>query len=616
MGPRSPRNAALGALLLAGATALPLVLARPPSPLAAAERLIQAVAFHLLAPTEPQSRDIAIIAISDRTLAAFPYRSPIDRGFLADLITTLAASDPRAIGVDIVFDQATEPSKDEALRAALTRATAPVVIASVAGDSSLDREQRRYLAGFISDRRTGYVNLARDRFDSQIREHEPLRPATGERSFTAELAIAAGAAAPDRPFAIDWRHRSSDGPPFPIYPAEAAAQLPRSWLEGRVLLIGTLIPGIDEHRTLFSAFGSPAHGVEIHAHILSQILEGRVADHRIGAIGIAVTGAMAAAGMALATWLGGWAMVGAVSGLTLLLWVIALTVFAVGGPLVPLVAPTLATVIGSGGVRFWRGRQAQRDRQMLMQLFSRFVGEPVLAQLMTERELLLAGGRPRPHELTATVLFSDIAGFTSVCERLDPDALIAWLDRYFDSMVRAVFAHDGLVLRFIGDGILCVFGAPLPRRNESEIAADAINAMRCAMQMKRILDELNVEWRNVGLPAAGLRIGIYTGPLVAGSIGSGPHMEYSVLGDTVNIAARLEALGKSYGSGAAGECVVLAGESTWRRLGGAYRGEHVGDVILRGKTHKLAVYRIDGRAADSPAEIGAATISDRAAVAQ
>jgi adenylate cyclase len=612
----SLRKAALGALLVAGATALPLLLARPPSPLAAAEGLIQAVAFHLLAPAQPQNRDIAIIAVTDRTIAKLPYRSPIDRAFLANLIATLTGSGARAIGVDIVFDQATEPVKDEALRAALASAAIPVVVASIARESPLDRARRSYLDAFISPYRTGYVNLARDRFDSQIREHEPLRPATGERSFTAALAMAVGATAPDREFAIDWRHRSPDGPPFPIYPAEAAGQLPRSWLEGRILLIGTLIPGTDEHRTLFSAFGAPAHGVEIHAHILSQILDGRVAGAYSTWTAIGVTAALAASGMALALWLGGWTMVAALIALALLLWCVALAVFAAGGPLVPLVAPTLALAIGSGSVRFWRGRQEQRDRHMLMQLFSRFVGEPVLAELMSQRELLLAGGRPRPHQLTATVLFSDIAGFTSVCERLEPDVLIAWLDRYFDTMVQAVFAHDGLVLRFIGDGILCVFGAPLPRRSEQEIAADATNAVRCALHMQKVLDGLNDEWRGAGLPVAGLRIGIHTGPLVVGSIGSGPHMEYSVLGDTVNIAARLEALGKSYASGAPGECIVLAGEPTWSRLNGTYHGAPVGDVVLRGKTQKVTVYRIDGLATDSPARAGASAMTDHAAVAQ
>jgi len=595
------RNAVFAGLLIAGAAALSLVVTRPPSPLAAAEGLIRAVAFHLLAPAQPQSRDIAIIAITDGTLAKLPYRSPIDRRFLAELISGLGGSGARAIGVDIVFDQPTEPEKDAALRAALSNVPVPVVVASVASDSPLEKERRAYLDAFLAGQRVGFVNLVRDRFDSQIREHEPRRTGTREQSFTSELAIAAGVQPPDRTFAIDWRHGRPNEPPFPIYPAEIATQLPRGWLEGRILLIGTLIPGVDEHRTLVSAFGRPAHGVEIHAHILSQILEGRVLSPFSGFLDASVTLAAASCGAALALLLAGWPMVGALAAVGLLVWLLALGAFAAGGPLVPLVAPTLGLIISSGSVRFWRGRQAQRDRQMLMQLFSRFVAEPVLAEIMAERELLLAGGRPRPHELTATVLFSDIAGFTSVCERLGPDALIAWLDRYFDTMVQPVFVHGGIVLRFIGDGILCVFGAPLPRSSEAEIAADAVNAVRCALDMNQTMDRLNRDWREAGLPDAGLRIGIYTGPLVAGSIGSGPHMEYSVLGDSVNIAARLEALGKSYGSGAAGECIVLVGEPTWTRVKSVCRGDLVGEVVLRGKTQKIAVYRIEGFRTAPPA---------------
>jgi adenylate cyclase len=608
------RNAVLAGLLIAGAAALSLVLTRPPSPLAAAEGLIRAVAFHLLAPSQPQSRDIAIIAITDETLAKLPYRSPIDRRFLAELITGLGRSGAYAIGLDIVVDQPTEPEKDEALHAALKSVSIPVVVASVTSDSPLEKERRAYLDAFLAAHRAGFVNLVRDRFDSQIREHEPRRPSTRERSFAAELAVAAGMKPPDRTFAIDWRRSLPNEPPFPIYPAEIALQLPRGWLEGRILLIGTLIPGVDEHRTLVSAFGPPAHGVEIHAHILSQILEGRAQNPFSALLGPGVTLATAACGAALALLLAGWPMVGALAAFVLLLWLLSLGTFAAGGPLIPLVAPTLGLIVSSGSIRFWRGRQAQRDKQMLMQLFSRFVGEPVLAEIMAERELLLAGGRPRPHELTATVLFSDIAGFTSVCEKLGPDALIAWLDRYFDTMVQPVFAHGGIVLRFIGDGILCVFGAPLPRGSEKEISADATNAVLSALDMTRIMGKLNCEWREAGLPPAGLRIGIYTGPLVAGSIGSGPHMEYSVLGDSVNIAARLEALGKSYSSGAPGECIVLVGEPTWTRVAGICRGDLVGEVVLRGKTQKIGVYRVHAiTATAAPAETSDAMVLKEAA---
>jgi adenylate cyclase len=596
----SLRKALSAGLLVAGATALSLIVARPPSPLAAAEGLIRAVAFHLLAPGQPQSREIAIIAITDETLAKLPYRSPIDRHLLAELIGDLARSGASAIGLDIVIDQPTEPEKDAALRIALERASVPVVLASITTDSPLEKERRAYLDAFVAGHRAGFVNLVRDRFDSQIREHEPQRPGTREQSFAAELANAIGAKAPDRTFAIDWRRGPPGERPFPIYPAEIAAQLPRDWLEGRILLVGTLIPGVDEHRTLVSAFGPPAHGVEIHAHILAQILEGRASSPSAALSAAGVTLATASCGAALALLLAGWPMVGALAGVAVLFWLLSLGAYAAGGPFTPLVAPTLSLVVSSGAVRFWRGRQAQRDRQMLMQLFSRFVAEPVLAEIMAERELLLAGGRPRPQELTATVLFSDIAGFTAACEGLRANALIAWLDRYFDTMVQPVFAHGGIVLRFIGDGILCVFGAPLPRSSESEIAADARSAVQCALDMTRLMDQLNREWRDAGLPKAGLRIGIYTGPLVAGSIGSGPHMEYSVLGDSVNIAARLEALGKSYGSGAPGDCTVLVGEPTWNHVKSICRGDLVGDVVLRGRTQKIAVYRIDGLRESGP----------------
>ncbi|MFP3480033.1 adenylate/guanylate cyclase domain-containing protein, partial [Burkholderia sp. SIMBA_057] len=97
------------------------------------------------------------------------------------------------------------------------------------------------------------------------------------------------------------------------------------------------------------------------------------------------------------------------------------------------------------------------DRRSLMQLFANHVSQPVADEIWRERATFLAGGRPRPQELTATVFFSDIEGFTTVCEALEPEPLILWLEGYLDAMVRVVAAHEGIVLRFIGDAILAVF---------------------------------------------------------------------------------------------------------------------------------------------------------------
>jgi class 3 adenylate cyclase len=338
-------------------------------------------------------------------------------------------------------------------------------------------------------------------------------------------------------------------------------------------------------------------GVEIHAHVISQMLEGRsgAAGDR-GAAEAWLTIGAAAIGIAAGLAFAGWIIIASLAGLAALFWVGAIGLYAAGAPLLPLIAPVLALGLASGSGGILRGRGERRDRQVLRQLFSRFVSEPVVTEILREREAFLHGGRPRPHVLTATVLFSDIAGFTPICEKLEPEPLIAWLDCYIDAMVQRITDHGGVVLRFVGDGILAVFGAPIPRTEEEEIVADARNAARCALAMEEAMRELNASWRAAGLPVAGMRIGIHTGPLVAGSLGNGPHMEYCLLGDTANTAARLEALGKQHSGGAADASVILMGEPTWRRLGGMVPGVAVGEVTLKGKRRTIDVYRI-GRAA-------------------
>src|SRR5215469_3485426 len=107
--------------------------------------------------------------------------------------------------------------------------------------------------------------------------------------------------------------------------------------------------------------------------------------------------------------------------------------------------------------------RAWRDQRVLRQMFARHVSVPVACELWRQRNAFLAGGRPRPQELVATVLFSDVAGFTTLCERMTPTPIIDWLDQYLDVMVKTIIAHDGVALRFVGDGILAVFGAPVPR---------------------------------------------------------------------------------------------------------------------------------------------------------
>jgi adenylate cyclase len=572
-------------LIFGGAVIFAIFATRPPSPLAATDRLFEGLAFRYFAPARAKSDRVVIIGITEETLAALPYRSPIDRKFLADLVSVLSSRNVASIGVDLIFDRPTEPAKDVELKNVLQAKASHVVLADIGKDIALSDDQRQYLETFLAGQRTGLANLPQETVDSVVRSYAPQNG--GRLSFAGALAAASGVEAPSQPFPIQWL-RTKSGRPFAIYPAHLVAMLPPEWLHNKIAVIGTLIPGQDEHRTPISIFAQPLYGVEIHAHALAQILERRAvaAGHLHGVASVAAT---ALIGMSIGL-LSGAAFIAGFGALVFLTWASIIAVISLGGPIVLPLAPTLSLALGAGCVRFWRAGGERRDRKILTQLFSRFVNEAVLRELWKERELYLKGGRPRPQRLVATVLFSDIAGFTSYTEKLDPELLYDWLDRYIDAMVGVITSHDGIVLRFVGDGILAIFGAPLPRRSEAEIDLDAQRAVKAALIMTLETRRLNAEWRKVDLPPAIIRVGIYTGALLAGSVGSGSHMEYVLQGDAVNTAARLEAAGKNYLGD--DDSIIIVGETTFERLFGRYAAERVGDLTLKGKEKTTTLYRI------------------------
>ncbi|HEY4044439.1 MAG TPA: adenylate/guanylate cyclase domain-containing protein [Rhodopila sp.] len=598
-------------LILMFSIAAALLFSRPPSPLAAAERLVEALAFRFCGPARSAAAKVVVIGITEETLSAFPYRSPLDRGFLASVIDTLARGGVTAIGLDIVLDRPTEAAKDAALRQALTRTDVPIVAISVGPDTDMTAAQRRFLAEYLKGVRTGDANLARDRFDDTIRDHVPLDPSTGQPSFPAAIAAAIGVPVPQRSFPIEWRRgrNGQAGPVSPTYPADSIGLLPPGWLKGKVALVGSLVAGSDEHRTLGSMFGQPSFGVDIHAQVVEQLLDRRAAPAlAVRWLELLATVALACIGVGLGLAAAGAIAVGTMIAVSLGFAAAALAVYAYSGTLIPIVAPVVAVGIAGGAARGWRGLADRRDRRALRALFSRFVSEPVVDQIMQERDLFMSGGRPRPQELTATVLYADVAGFTGICERLAPEPLIAWLDRYIDTMAGVIMAHDGVLLRFVGDGILAVFGVPVPRRDEAGIATDASNAARCALAMEQAMEALNDGWAGEGLPVGGLRVGLHTGPMVAGSLGTGARMEFCLLGDTANVGARLEQLGKDHAEPTPRYCTIVVGEPTWLLLGGAFPGLLIGNVMLRGRNTTMAAYRIDAAAVRQAVRRGAPTV--------
>ena len=263
---------------------------------------------------------------------------------------------------------------------------------------------------------------------------------------------------------------------------------------------------------------------------------------------------------------------------------------------IPLAAPVFAFLPAAALVTSYISFQEHRNRGQLMRLFSNQVSPDIAEALWDQREAFLAGNRPLSQKLTATVVFTDLKGFSSTSEGLEPADLMDWLNEYMEVMAGAVMKHGGVVEKYIGDSIMAVFGVPIPRASQEQIAGDARNSVRCALAMREEMDKLNVLWKERGLPACSTRIGIHTGPLVAGSLGSLDRQEYTVIGDSVNTASRLESFGKDSTDPnlADDKCRILISEATRVLLGEEFQLHQVGTMSLKGKSEKVMIFAVLG----------------------
>ncbi|MFZ2446246.1 MAG: adenylate/guanylate cyclase domain-containing protein [Syntrophobacteraceae bacterium] len=273
------------------------------------------------------------------------------------------------------------------------------------------------------------------------------------------------------------------------------------------------------------------------------------------------------------------------AGITILLFLM--------GVWLPVIPPALAFVLSADSFRLYLLSVEKRQRAQLMRLFERNVSKDIANAIWAQRDQFVNEGLPRPQELIATVLFTDLKGFTSVSERFgDPGKLMDWLNEYMEAMTNQVFEHGGVVNKYIGDAIMAVFGIPVARSGDEEIGQDAVNAIRCAMMMGRRLEDLNKRWKEQGLPVVRMRVGIYTGRLVVGCLGSKQRVEYTVIGDTVNVASRLESYSKDLDP--ENTCRILIGESTRKYAGSRFGIRDLGSIALRGKGKRLEIYQVVG----------------------
>ncbi len=249
----------------------------------------------------------------------------------------------------------------------------------------------------------------------------------------------------------------------------------------------------------------------------------------------------------------------------------------------------LAQLISMAAILVYAAKKLRTIAQRVKErdALARYLPGPVVDRLAADPDAIALGGQ----EQRATVLFSDIRGFTSLTEGMTPSATVELLNEYFREMVDEVFAHDGILDKFIGDGICAVFGPPVRERDH------AARALRCALGMTERLAALNRRRSARGEAPLAIGIGVHTGRLVAGNVGTPQRMEYTHIGDTVNTASRVEGLNKQLGT------TILVTEATRALVEGepALSFRALGPVALRGKRSALVVFELEGARAASDA---------------
>jgi adenylate cyclase len=348
---------------------------------------------------------------------------------------------------------------------------------------------------------------------------------------------------------------------------EPAADNP---LRGRLVLVGgTFVDSRDFYPTPHGLMA----GVEVHANVVHMLTTRRFIQLSSWLVGFAINaGVVLVAGVVLTVLRPLTGTLVCVVGAFVLGVPAALLAFDRGGYWIDFVLPVLATsLMGLGSDAL--------DRRRFRDSFARYLSRDVMAKVLADAPSL------RGEHRSVSILFSDLRGFTTLSEQLEPERIAAHLNEYFDAMTTAIFAHRGMINDFVGDAVMAVFGAPV------DDADHAWNAVQSALAMNHALDALNRRWEAAGLPRLQMGIGIHTGAVFAGNVGGRERIKYTVIGDPVNVASRVEGLNKELGT------TMLITEETLAAVGDRVRVRDCGPVAVKGRVEKVRVFEVltDGR---------------------
>lgn len=542
----------------------------------------------------PVESSIGIIAIDDNSIAQLG-RYPWSRNEYARLLDKLKEAQVKAVLFDAFFPERDTLVNDQAFGAAMKRAGNVALASLYAFDQqdrvvgvthSLPELERAAMT-------VGHINLFPD--EDGVNRRAPLL-IEADGSLHPSLGLTAAMLALGRAdYAIEgnevvlgerripvgdfnsmWINYVGPSNLYPRYSFIDIVQgrIPAEQIRGKVLFVGATAPGIYDLRV--TPFSRNAPGVEIHANIADNIISNRF---------IRQGGTQALWDMAFIVLLGALAfgltvrlkLYGAIPATALLLagYVWYANYMFAAGYWINIIYPTLSAVLALLVGGSFRYLVLERSAREMRSMFSSYLSPKLVAQLEKDPAAAKIGGDNKE----VTVLFTDIKGFTSFSETHPAQVVVSRLNEYLGAMVQVIERHDGTIDKFIGDAIMAYWGAPLTQPDHAKLAMECLQAMALRM------DELQAKWRAEGIEPLSIRCGLHSGEVVAGNVGlAGKKMEYTVIGDTVNLASRLEGTAKYYG------ITYLVGEATYVRAQDVCRYREIDKIRVVGKHLPVTIY--------------------------
>ncbi|HKB25935.1 MAG TPA: adenylate/guanylate cyclase domain-containing protein [Methylomirabilota bacterium] len=552
--------------------------------------------------------DVVIVAIDDEAFDSVGQLQPLPREYLAKIIRGLQRAGAAVVGLDVTFQAPTTHAADAAFARAVRDFSddglSRVVLTSGVMPKTGPLADGALLAAVVR----GAPDVPEDP-DAMIRRTTLLLPGPGGRfepSFalavvarlgglpqrTLDEALGGGLGTLALPEFRRGHGLDPRGEPLTIradellrinfigkmksfltIPSNAVAALadpraeiaPDNPFRGRVVFVGATF---QESRDFFTTPHGAMAGVEVHANVAHMLLtrsfirpSGWVVSFLLQVVVVMFTGAVLVSYPP---------MVGtlvSVGGMLLVGFPASYVIFHRGSYWVDFMLPILAT-------RFLGFGADTLERRRFKQAFSRYVSREVAAQVLSESPGL------RGERREVSILFSDLRGFTTMSEDMPPEQVAAILNEYFDAMTAAIFRYRGMINDFVGDAVMAIFGAPLQDREH------ALHATRAGIAMGEALEALNLRWKREGLPQLRMGIGIHSGEVFAGNIGGRSRVKYTLIGDAVNVASRVEGLNKELGT------TMLITEATRRLLGDGVKARDMGPREVKGRTELVHVHEL------------------------